>query len=58
MDLAANHDFKKSDADSVGIFLDADIVSFPDKSHIRKGIEGIKSGKLRIITLHSLMKIN
>ena len=30
------------------IFLDADLVSFPNKSHIRKGIEGIKAGKLRI----------
>ncbi|NQY78790.1 MAG: hypothetical protein HRT47_00575 [Candidatus Caenarcaniphilales bacterium] len=48
MDLAYNHDFKKSDADIVGIFLDADLTCFPDKSHIRKGIEGIKSGKFRI----------
>jgi hypothetical protein len=47
MDLALNHDFKKSDADVAAIYLDADILEFPSNDHISKLKNGILTGKIR-----------
>jgi hypothetical protein len=47
MDLALNHDFKKSDADVAAIYLDADILEFPSDDHISKLKNGILAGKIR-----------
>ena len=47
MDLALNHDFKKSDADIAAIYLDADILEFPSDDHISKLKNGILAGKIR-----------
>lgn len=47
MDLALNHDFKKSDADIAAIYLDADILKFPSDDHISKLKNGILAGKIR-----------
>jgi hypothetical protein len=47
MDLALNHDFKKSDADIAAIYLDADILKFPSDDHLSKLKNGILAGKIR-----------
>ena len=53
MDLALNHDFKKSDADIAAIYLDADILEFPSDDHISKLKNGILAGKIRDSSVYS-----
>ena len=53
MDLALNHDFKKSDADVAAIYLDADILEFPSDDHISKLKNGILTGKIRDSSVYS-----
>lgn len=50
MDLARNHDFSNDDSDPAAIFLDADILDFPETNHISKMISNIHSGKIRLGT--------
>lgn len=47
MDLALNHNFKKTDADIASIYLDADILKFPSKNHISNLMNGVLNGRIR-----------